>query len=284
MKGLIRNSVIAFAALAFSACSSSGETRAQAGSTPEPVGEGKVKVTYIANEGVMIEGDGIKIVIDGLHRKYLDEYAYPPDDLREQLEQAKGEFADIDLLLFSHIHGDHFSAESARLHLLNNKNAVLASSPQIVDAMKKDFGELARIEGRLNAIPWEWKTEHSYNKEVKISFLGLSHGTGRHASIQNFGHVIEVAGLKFLHLGDADMTDENFDSFDLEEAGIDVAFIPYRYLLSERGRELVDRQFKPKRIIAVHIDVNEAEKLKKDLEAADPRIRVFTKILETATF
>ena len=47
---------------------------------------------------------------------------------------------------------------------------------------------------------------------------------------------------------------------------------------------MVDRQFAPKLIIAVHVDVNEAKKIKKDLEAADPRIRVFTEILETVTY
>lgn len=284
MKAIHRYLITALAAGLLTACSWSTETIAQADTTPEPVGEGKVKVTYIANEGVMIEAGDDKILIDGLHRKYLDEYAYPPDDLREQMETAKGEFKDIDLLLFSHIHGDHFSVESARRHLLNNSEAVLATSPQIVDAVRKDFGELSKIEARIEPIPWEWKTEHTYGKQVKIRFLGLSHGTGRHATIQNFGHVIEAGGLKFLHLGDADMSDENFDVFDLEKAGIDVAFIPYWYLLSERGRELVDRQFNPKRIIAVHVDVNEAQKIKKDLESADPRIRVFTKVLETATF
>lgn len=284
MNAIHRSLISALAFGLLTACSWSTETIAQADATPEPVAKEKVKVTYIANEGVLIEGYGKKILIDGLHRKYLDEYSYPPDDLRAKMEKAEGEYSDLDLLLFSHIHGDHFSPESTRLHLLNNGKAVLATSPQIVDAVKKDFGELSKIEGRIEAIPWIWKEERSYNKGVKIRFLGLSHGTGRHASIQNLGHVVDLGGTKFLHLGDADMSDENFDTFDLEKAGIDVAFIPYWYLLSERGRELVDRQFAPKHIIAVHVDVSEADKIKKDLEAADPRIRVFTKILETATF
>lgn len=284
MKAIHRFLITALSAGFLTACSWSAGTVARADTTPEPARGGKAKVTYIANEGVMIEAAGKKVLIDGLHRKYLDEYAYPPDDLREQLEKAEGVFKGVDLLLFSHIHGDHFSADSARLHLMNNSEAVLATSPQIIEAVRKDFGEVKKIERRLKEIPWEWKTEHPYDKDVKVRFLGLSHGTGRHATIQNFGHVIEAGGLKFLHLGDADMSDENFDAFDLEKAAIDVAFIPYWYLLSKEGRELVDRQFAPKHIIAVHVDVHEAEKIKKDLEAADPRVRVFTKILETATF
>lgn len=261
-------------------CSTSAET------APAPLEEvkGKAKVTYIANEGVLIEAGSKKVLIDGLHRKYLDEYAYPPDDLRAKLEKAEGEFSEIDLVLVSHIHGDHFHAESAGLHLLNNSSATLASSPQVIDSVREDFAKSDKIRDRLKEIPWENGKRHTYNDAIRISFLGTSHGTGRHGSIQNFGHIIEAGGLKFLHLGDAINSDENFDVFDIEKERIDVAFIPFWYLLSEKGRAVVDRQFNPKRIIAVHVDVNDADKIKKDLEAVDPRIRVFTRILETAEF
>jgi L-ascorbate metabolism protein UlaG (beta-lactamase superfamily) len=241
-------------------------------------------VTYIANEGVMIEAGGWKILIDALHRYYKDAYAYPPDDLRADLENAKGKFAEADLVLVSHIHGDHFSAESAGLHLLHNPFASLVSSPQVIDAVKRDFKDSRKFPSRLRTIPYEWKKQKSYTGNIRISFLGLRHANPQWASIQNFGHVIEIGGLKFLHVGDADMTDENFEAFRLNEAKIDVAFIPYWFLQSKDGRSLVDRQFGPRHIIAVHVPPAEANAIKKELEAYDPRIAVFSEPLETRTF
>ncbi|MCO6510433.1 MAG: MBL fold metallo-hydrolase [Aridibacter famidurans] len=292
--------ITALAAGLLTACSLSPGTVAQADTTSEPARDGRAKVTYIANEGVMIEAGEDKILIDGLHRKYLDEYAYPPDDLREKIENAEGEFRGIDFVLVSHVHGDHFHPESVGRLLMKSGRTTLASSPQVAQLIKEKFSDHQKVKRNVHAVDFEFGKEAVISMQpadfvpereakakpgiIVIRFLGLSHGTGRHATIQNLGHVIEIGGLKFLHLGDAVMSDENFDVFDLEKAGIDVAFIPYWYLLSERGRELVDRQFAPKHIIAVHVDVNEADKIKKDLEAADPRVRVFTKILETATF
>ena len=284
MNAFVRYLAIAIAACVLAACSSSPAVNVRANPAFGSGAGEKAKVTYVANEGVMIEAGGRKILIDSLHRFYRETYAYPTDPVKNDLEPAKGIFAKADLVLVSHIHGDHFSAESVGLHLLNNPSASLASSPQVIDAVKKDFGEARKFPSRLKAIPYEWKKTNSYNGKIRIDFLGLRHVNPQFADIQNFGHVIETGGLKFLHIGDADMADENFEAFGLEKAGIDVAFIPYWFLLSKEGRELVDRQFNPKQIVAVHIPPAESESLKKQLEELDPRVTAFTTILETKEF
>ena len=91
-------------------------------------------------------------------------------------------------------------------------------------------------------------------------------------------------GKKFLHLGDADMTEENFSSLGLVEEKIDIAFIPYWYLLSHGGRAIVNNQIRPKHVIAVHISPPDATQVTKLLSAAYPEAIPFTKILETRTF
>lgn len=284
MKAINRSLIAAVAAALLSACSWQSGTSAQANPTPKPAQVGNVEVTYIANEGVLIAAGDKKVLIDGLHLKYRDEYAYPPDELRGKLEKAEGEFKGIDLVLVSHIHKDHFDPASVGRLLESERHSILASSPQVVQAMKENFPEYEKVKSRVHAVGFEFGKESRLEMGIFVRYLALSHGTGRHASIQNIGHVVELGGLRFLHLGDADMADENFAPFELNKADIDVAFIPYWYLLSEKGRQLVDRQFAPKLIIAVHVDVNEAAKIKEDLEAADPRIRVFTEIMETATY
>jgi len=244
-----------------------------------------VKVTYIANEGVLIETKGKKILIDGLHRKYKDAYAFPPDELREKLEGAKAPYNDLDLLLVSHLHGDHFHPISIGNHLQNNQRAILASSEQIVDSVKNDFENSTEIESRVKLVSHKWKTFSQQEiNGVRIKFLGLRHGGDRFKSTENFGHLIEADGSKFLHIGDADMTDENFSTYKLNEEKIDIAFIPYWFLLSKGGRDLVKRQFDPEHIIAVHVSPSEVESVSKELKEYYPDITVFTRILETKSF
>ena len=242
-------------------------------------------IRYIANEGVLIRAGNRQILIDGLHREYKPAYAFPPPDLQRLLETGEKPYDKINLLLASHIHLDHFHAASIGLHLKNNRSAIFASSEQAIAEIAENFADYEKIKARIKPVAYEWKKSSDYNQDgIKVRFLGLRHANAQFVGIQNFGHLIEIGGRKLLHIGDADMTAENFSAFTLAKENIDVAFIPYWFLLSEAGRKLVKDQFNPKQVIAVHISPNEAEKISEDLKKINPEIIAFTKILEERSF
>ncbi len=244
-----------------------------------------LSVKYIANEGVLISSGGKTILIDGLHREYKPDFLFPPADLLKSLETAAMPYDKINLLLVSHLHLDHFHPQSIGLHLKNNPKAMLASSEQIIGEVAKSFADYEKIKSQIKPISHEWKKSVEYNQDgIKVRFLGLRHGGENFKWIQNFGHLIELGGKKLLHLGDADMTAENFSAFNLSQENIDVAFIPYWFLLSENGRKLVKEQFNPKQIIAIHIPPNEAEEVSARLKKDIPGLITFTKILEEKSF
>jgi L-ascorbate metabolism protein UlaG (beta-lactamase superfamily) len=242
-------------------------------------------IRYIANEGVLIRAGDKQILIDGLHREYKPAYAFPPADLSRALETAQKPYDKINLLLASHIHLDHFHAEATGLYLKNNPQAIFASSEQGAGEIAKNFADYEKIKSQIKPITHEWKKASEYTQDgIKIKFLGLRHANAQHISIQNLGHLIEIGGKKLLHIGDADMTAENFSAFNLAKESIDVAFIPYWFLLSEDGRKLVKEQFNPKQIVAVHISPNEAEDVARKLKKDNPGVVAFTKILEEISF
>ncbi len=267
-------------------CSVCGQTKVEKVLTKaEANKKSSVQVQYIANEGVLISTKNKQVLIDGLHRKYREIYAYPPDDLRKKLEGALSPYNNVDLLLVSHLHGDHFHPESIGLHLKNNPKSILASSEQIINEVKKDFVDYEEIKSQIKLVSPEWKKSVEKDFDgVKVKFLGLRHGSERFKWIQNLGHLIEIDGKKFLHVGDADMTEENFSVYKLNEENVDVAFIPYWFLLSENGRKLVKKQFDPKHIIAVHVGTNDGKEVSETLKKHYSDITVFTKILETKSF
>lgn len=242
-------------------------------------------IKYIANEGVLISAGGKQILIDGLHREYKPAYAFPPADLLNSLENAQAPYDRINLLLVSHIHLDHFHPQSIGLHLKNNPRAALISSEQVVGDVAKGFAEYGKIKLQIKQFTPNWKEFVELNHDgIKLKILGLRHGSERFRSIQNLGHLIEIGGKKLLHVGDADMTEENFSAFNLPKEKIDVAFIPYWFLLSDGGRSLVKEQFNPKYVIAVHIPPDEAEKVSTNLKNVYPQAVPFTKILEERKF
>jgi L-ascorbate metabolism protein UlaG (beta-lactamase superfamily) len=242
-------------------------------------------VRYIANEGVLIASGDRQVLIDGLHREYKPAYLFPPPEMQAVLENARPPYDKIDLILVSHVHLDHFHPQSIGLYLRNNARAVFASSGQAVDEVAKNFADHEKVKAQILPITHEWKKSSEINQAgVKIKFLGLRHSSERFMDIQNLGHLIGIGGKKLLHIGDADMTAENFSVFNLAAEKIDVAFIPYWYLLSEDGRKFVREQFNPKQIIAVHIPPDEAQNVIDQLKKDFPDATAFTKILEERSF
>jgi len=119
---------------------------------------------------------------------------------------------------------------------------------------------------------------------IDFEILRLRHGTGRHAEIQNLGHIIKLGGKKLLHVGDADTSIENFDKFNLDEEGIDVAFLPDWFLLGTEGQSLIRDHIKPKQIVAVHVSPSDGEKVTTQIKQAFPTAIAFITILEKKQF
>jgi len=274
--------IAAMVCIVLSLCRTDGT--AERNATPQAKSN-SVTVTYIGNEGVLISSGEHQVLIDGLHREYKPDYAFPSPALLTALETAHEPYNKIDLILVSHVHLDHFHGQSIGLHLKNNKSAQLISSEQIVSGVKEKSANFAEISGQVRQVTPEWKSLSTIELEgINLKILGLHHSGANFSWVQNLGHVIEIGGRKFLHIGDADMTAENFSSFNLSKEDIDVAFIPYWFLLSDNGRAFVRDQFRPKQIVAVHVPPAEAEKITSDFAKSNPGTIVFSKILETKNF
>lgn len=244
-----------------------------------------LEIQYIANEGVLISSSGKRVLIDGLHRKYGDDYAFLPDVEREKMENARPPFDKIDLILVSHMHGDHFHPESVGLYLKNAPAARLVTSQQVVDQVAEKFAGFAEVKERVTPVVYTLKSRQPMRVAgVDLEILGVGHGTGRHASIQNLGHVITLGGKKLLHIGDAEISDEIFDAFDLEKQGIDVALLPYWFLTTASGQAVVERHIKPKHIIAVHVGPAEGAAIEAQVKQRFPAADIFKILLEKRSF
>ena len=241
-----------------------------------------LEVRYIANEGVLISTRDKRVLIDGLHRLYEPEYAYLPDAEREKIEAARPPFEAIDLILVSHKHLDHFHPESVGSYLKSSPKTILATSQQVVDEVAAKYSAYESIKSRITPITYTLKSRQPMKLAgIDVEVLGVGHGSGRHATIQNLGHVILLGGKKLLHIGDADINAEIFDAFDLDQQSIDIAFLPTWFLTSKSGQELVEQHIKPKHIIAVHVGpASYADELEADVKQRFPKADVFKTLLE----
>jgi L-ascorbate metabolism protein UlaG (beta-lactamase superfamily) len=240
-----------------------------------------VEVTYVANEGVLIAAGSTQVLIDGLHRQYRAAYPFLPEPYRERIETAQPPFDDVDLILVSHMHLDHFHPDAIVRHLQHNATAALVSSQQVVGEIEK-AADFTSVRSRVTTITPPLKGRVStLVGGISVELLGVGHGAGRHATIQNLAHIVSIGGKKLLHVGDASTEDASiFAAFRLAEANIDVAFLPAWFLTSDDGAAIVRQHIRPRQIAAVHMAAGDPRNAVAEIRVRFPEAAAFTTLLE----
>lgn len=272
---------ILFAVLA---CSHLSFSQAEANGMPRSSG---LEITYLGNEGVMFSTGKQRVLIDALHGPY-SEYVSPPAHELQAMQEGGFPYNGPELVLVTHTHGDHFNVRQLGLHLQHNRFAVLVSSQQVVDAIKRGFAGYDRIRSQIREVTPGLKQRQSLRVGgAEITVLRLRHGGEEFYALENLGYVIRVGSWTLLHVGDADSTEENLRNFHLERERIDIAFLPFWYLLTSEGRTVVRAHIRPKHIIAVHIpnaSVSELQKASRDIKASFPNSTIFSALMQKQQF
>ena len=252
------------------------------------------RVTYIGNEGFFLSTGGAGVLVDALVRRGIRPYVKANAHDREQLELAQGPFDQVTLVLATHHHADHFDAQAVRSHLERNPNAVFVSTAQAVELVLETGPGAAALGTRLIAVqPEEGTVERLSFPGVELDVFNLHHGRDRQPVVENLGFLVDVEGLRFLHVGDTEATRDELMALALGGLEIDVAFIPYWKLLwGEPG--FVEDAIGSARVAAMHIpsaraqsdyfgEFEDLDGLVGGLEEAYPGILVFVEPTDTRT-
>lgn len=160
------------------------------------------RVEYLANEGVLIEADGRSVLIDGLFGEGLDEYARVPPARRDSLERALGRYGDIDLVMVTHVHRDHFDAGAAARHLRANPDAIFIGPGQAVDSLRV-LAEWVDTSRTVVLSPSPGEDVSAERKGFGVTAVGLSHPPSRNQPVQHVAYLVTAPGARILHLGDS---------------------------------------------------------------------------------
>lgn len=196
-----------------------------------------IVLTCVGNEGVLIEGGGRKVLIDGLFQYYGPAYALPDSATRTRLIQAQSPFDGIDVLLFTHLHGDHFHPIPTAAHMHSNRQAQLVASPMTIDSLRPRITDFeARIIPRNNANGTH--TRDTINGVV-VETIGIPHGY--RPNLQHLGFIVEMNGKRVLHVGDTDVEESVMQRLRLDTARVDVALIPSWLITDAKQRAIIQR-------------------------------------------
>ena len=209
-----------------------------------------VTITYLQNDGVLISDGTDKVLIDAVFN-FASGWINLNATEAAKVTNAQAPYDDVDLILITHNHSDHYSTSAVNTHLSNNANARLIAPPPVA----------ANFSGAqiVNSSPARGESETLTLNGIEVEVLHLRHfdAFGNDFSgVQNFGYLVKIGGANILHLGDVDMTVENFQNFGLVEKGIDVVLIPTfnapaHFLTSHR--DALNSEIQPAHIIGLHL-------------------------------
>ncbi|MGK2926274.1 MAG: MBL fold metallo-hydrolase [Lysobacterales bacterium] len=232
-----------------------------------------VTVTRLANAGVILSDGEARVMIDGMVVEPYAVYGGLPDTAAADFVRASGEFSDIDLALVSHRHHEHNQPEYACRFLQNSPGTELYSSEQVIGLVREFCREFTTGSGRVHRIEPQLGQPHVIQSEgIRVTVFPLSHGTHKYARIHNYGHLVELGGMKVLHVGDAAYEPADFEKAGLADIQLDVALIPIGYFQPGPGIDIIERYLDAPVKIAVHIPPGEMEEIRPLMTELHPQV------------
>jgi L-ascorbate metabolism protein UlaG (beta-lactamase superfamily) len=239
-------------------------------------------VTYIGNEGFLIQAGGKKVLVDALFDN--DFFLAPSQELLAQMIGGTGPFTDVDLLLVTHPHADHFNPRLTIEFLRHHARCKLVAHTQVVDLLRKEEG-FAQIEGQIHEVKLESGAyEHVSLNGIHIDVLCLNHerdGDPEKEQMRNMAFIVELGGVRFLHLGDSFIyqSEAYLNNYPFERSPVDILFLN-QYDRTHTTQKFIAEKIKPSQIVAMHIPPAELTETTNQILAFYPHAIIFKESME----
>lgn len=253
-------------------------------------------VTYVANEGFLIEIGQHKILIDALFGGINGDWCEEPNDsIADLMINGIVPFNNVDVVLITHYHLDHFTSRMVLDFLQRNKKSILVCPNQVNEILKEN-PDYHSIFERVKSINPKAFVDTMINVGgIKIRAVRLRHGsymqidstTGKtydiHEGVENLGYLIESDQFRFLHTGDCGYRNKKqFEEYKLFNEKIDCAFFSRSFLMPE-GMDVIKEFSNLKNVVLMHMEPGRKEYYKSLIKDI-PHFYAFDFILQKKTF
>lgn len=218
-----------------------------------------ISITHIANCGFLIEIDGHKIIVDGLFKHGHDHYSVPDTITQELLVSNQAPFNEIDLILVSHTHEDHFDKGMVIECMLNNPSVHLLCPQQVIDSINNESAYQTIKPRIIECTPDTFKTQVIHIGNIAIHACRFAHPGERHKDVQNIAYLVSANGKSIFHSADIDPVKiDKYSGVKLNEMNIDVGLLNEDFAKIENAglaREFINAKYN----VAMHLTKDEAD-------------------------
>ena len=219
-----------------------------------------VEVTFLGNCGFFITAGSTRILFDAVHRQTAyPQYSTPEDAFRKMLNR-EAPFERIDLMLVSHDHPDHITADMAFQVLSNHPETVLVVNDRALTGIRERVPEdYEKMKNRVLSItPKPGLMETASVRGLTFKVFTQIHDP--HTKEQVSAFLLDLNGIRILLHADSDLDQNAADlaKLGLEDEDIDLWFF------TDRPHAALDKVMttivKPKAYVIMHNPVNDVRK------------------------
>jgi L-ascorbate metabolism protein UlaG (beta-lactamase superfamily) len=254
-----------------------------------------LKITYLANCGFFYEADRSKVLIDPFGTEYGNFFYLPSNETRRNIIEGKIPFDGIDLLLITHIHGDHFNARLTEAFLLNNPKAKMICPSQVYTQMKDSCSSFDQIKSQITSPDLAMgESEKIKLNGVSITALRMQHGTERslvglsysdytdYEKTENLGYIIHFDKKNIFHQGDGCLK-INEKALKAIDCSVDIAHLSF-FDWDSASLDILKKDLKADKVIFMH-GTQPAKELESDqFKNIAPQLIFFGRELESQYF
>lgn len=223
------------------------------------MGKDEIRAILLGNAGVLLQYNGVKLLIDGIYYDRSGFFSNVPDCMWKSLLQGQGCFRDIDYFLFSHDHSDHFDSPRITLCLAHQapKLVVLpaegsASTVALLTHLKRNQIPYAALPNCGHGGQGDCRGRvFSLEKDIFVTAIPTVHMGSQYADISHFSFLVTMGKKHILFLADAGCDESCLKR--LEQEPIHSVFVTPLFFHSKTGRDVLRHILRPKRVIIYHL-------------------------------
>ena len=215
-----------------------------------------LKITLIANEGILFQTPEITLLIDALHHDPLGVPDFSPvsEQLLRQIIHHESIFSSVDYLLFTHNHGDHFSPYFTKRYIECNRprGLIVPYSDTEEYAALIQCAKKRRIPYYELNLPFFEKHCFSLSHHVELSVFRTNHASTIFTDTENYCFLLKVYGKNHLFLADADY-DVSYLKTIIGKTAIQTVYVNPLFINKSEGRQVLLEAVNPQNIIIYHL-------------------------------
>ena len=217
-----------------------------------------LQITLTANAGILLRTERVSFLVDALHAEGIYPFSKVPQEQLQSMNAGNNVFRNVNYLVFTHSHPDHYSPGVVLEYLKHNRvKRIILPEAETMEDYDRERMLLQWIKDS-NLPAWRFHQErnalHSYMLEpdVFLTAMCMPHLSERFADRNCICLLISIGNRNVLFTSDCDFQEKELFRF-ANHVHIDAVFLNPYFFHADIGREILSETVCAQHIFIYHV-------------------------------